>query len=226
MIKKVKLSELKKIYTIDDKPHKGNGNYWSDLKRDMKNGYLSTPFNESYIKITKTGEIFDGAHRVTILKEIYDGDTEILVMEVGWLDTMVCLFFTFLQTILKPKNLYSFETEFKEIRLGDLSESSNLRKLNYIRHKNPSILYYPGWDDLTKSLYEDGYNPIDETFIEIDQHNNIIDGYKRVHLLIKKYGNNLKIRVKVKQKLIKKRINIKVFILLFIIILTLILILN
>ena len=107
-----------------------------------------------------------------------------------------------------------------------MSDGKYLRNLNYIKQKNPSILYYSKWDELRKSLYEKGYDNSDNTCIEIDQHNNILDGYKRAHLLIRKYGNNLKIRVKVKQKLYKKRINTKMFILLFTITLTLTLILT
>jgi len=148
------------------------------------------------------------------------------VDEVGWIDSIVFRFFEFAADVFRHKSGYGDEIIFKDIKLIDLSDGKSLRNLNYIKRKNPSTLYYSEWDELTKSLYEKGYDGSDNTCIEIDQHNNILDGYKRAHLLIRKYGNNLKIRVKVKQKLYKKRINVKMFILLFIItlILTLILI--
>ena len=226
MIKKIKLSELPPSNQICYREAKGDKYDWSGLRANLKDGYLSNSFTNEYIQVTKFGDIFNGNHRVTVLREMYDEDIEILVDEVGWIDSIVFYFFGFLADIFRYKSGYGDEITFKDIRLSDFSDSQYLRNLNYIKRKNPSNLYYSKWDELTKSLYEKGYDNSDNTCIEIDQHNNILDGYKRAHLLIRKYGNNLKIRVKVKQKLYKKRINVKMFILLFIItlILTLILI--
>jgi len=226
MIKKIKLSELPPSNQIYHREAKGDKYDWSGLKANLKDGYLSNSFTNEYIRVTKFGDIFNGNHRLTILREMYVEDIEILVDEVGWIDSIVFRFFEFAADVFRHKSGYGDEIIFKDIKLIDLSDGKSLRNLNYIKRKNPSTLYYSEWDELTKSLYEKGYDGSDNTCIEIDQHNNILDGYKRAHLLIRKYGNNLKIRVKVKQKLYKKRINVKMFILLFIItlILTLILI--
>jgi hypothetical protein len=227
MIRKIKLSELDKGGFLHFEPSSRSKQYWSDLRDSLKNGYDPKSHRSGYITICKNGTIVDGNHRVTILKEMYDGDTEIMVKQLNHYNTWAKAFFMW--TPLEDLSFmvkYTPEITHKEILLGDLQESSHLRNLNYIKRKSPSTIYYSKWDKLTKSLYEHGYDERDRRCIVIDQHNKIIDGYKRAHLLIRKYGNRLKIRVKVKQKLAKKRINIKMFILLFIITLTLILILN
>ena len=218
MIKKVKLSEISDHICFREA--RGDKYDWAGLKASLKKGYLSHSFANEYIKITKSGAIFNGNHRMCLLREMYDEDTEILVEEVGWMDSIIKYFFDFLADVFRRKSSYDYEIIFKEILLADLSESKSLRNLNYIRKNSPSSLYYSKWDELTKSLYEKGYDGSSNTCIEINQHHKILDGYKRAHLLIKRYGNNLKIRVKVKQKPPKKRINSKIFILLLIITIT------
>ena len=95
MIKKIKLSELPPStqYGKRDKYD------WAKLRANLKEGYLSHSFFNEYIRVTKLGDIFNGNHRVTILREMYDEDIEILVDEVGWVDTIVFYFFGFVADV-------------------------------------------------------------------------------------------------------------------------------
>jgi len=229
----------------DSKREDSTNEYWPTLKKQLEKGYLSNSNSNEYICIGKTGRVIGGRHRTVILKDMYDNDFELLVDEVGWFNTCVNHFFTLGNVMAGIRELhYKDDFVIKELPLGELRSKIATRNLNNI-HKNkfryffrnliPKVLLSINyWGDLQSSLDNNGYIPSTFTgkwedgndYIQINQHNKIIDGKARVCLLIRKYGNNFKIKVRLREELPKKRINVKIFVLLFIIILTLILILN
>ena len=131
----------------------------------------------------------------------------------------------------------------KEVSLKELSYNIDIRDLKYVTRKNinnsfrrliSKVSGRSQWDDLESSLNTHDYEPSTFTtrwedgndYIQINQNNKILDGYARVSLLIRKYGNNFKIKVRVRKELFNKRINIKLFITLLILTTILILIFN
>ena len=253
MIKKVKLGSLKiesRIFHInhknlykeyEDSKREGSTNeYWPKLKKQLENGYLSNS-----ICIGKTGWVLGGRHRTVILKDMYDDDFELLVDESGWFPTCLSHFFT-LGNVVGGRRELSYKDDFviKEVSLGELYSKRDTRNLNTV-HKNKFRYFFRNlipkvllsvtyWDDLQSSLDNNGYAPGTFTgkwkdgndYIQINQHNKILDGHARVCLLIRKHGNNFKIKVRVREESPGKRINVKLFISLLILITIIILIFN
>ena len=236
-IQKVRLGDL---ITMGFKPKPKK--YWDNLRSSLKEGYRPNSFDKGYIRITKFNNVVDGNHRLHILKQLHNDDYEIDVR----VSRMTGSFFPFIiwwynENVAKrfskfpndiANDFYTTETyegnyELKKIKLRDLKEFNNLRRIGYIRKKRPVMLLEKSKiNNLSKSLLTEGYKPHEYGFIKIDRTNQIIDGYKRIHILLKRYGNNFDLEVMSLKRVVKKRIKIKTFLIVFFIILTLIIIIT
>ncbi len=236
-IQKVRLGEL---ITMGFKPKPKE--YWDNLRSSLKEGYRPNSFDKGYIRITKFNNVVDGNHRLHILKQLHNDDYEIDVR----VSRMTSSFFPFIiwwynENVVKrfskfpndiANDFYTTETyegnyELKKIKLRDLKEFNNLRRIGYIRKKRPVMLLEKSKiNNLSKSLLTEGYKPHEYGFIKIDRTNQIIDGYKRIHILLKRYGNNFDLEVMSLKRVVKKRIKIKTFLIVFFVILTLIIIIT
>lgn len=235
-VKKVKLGEL---VSLGFKPK--SKEYWEGLRSSLEGGYRPDSFVDGYIRITKFNNVIDGNHRLHIMKKIYGDEYEINVRVSGlsrslmprfiwWCNENITKRFSIHPTTI-DNDFYTVETydgkyELKTIKLSSLREFKNLRKLNYIRKKRPLTLFQKKsiMEDLSNSLLTDGYKPYEYGFIKIDRNGVIIDGYKRIHILLNRYGNNFELEIMSLKRVVRKRINIKTFIILFFITLALLLI--
>ena len=236
IVKKVKLGDLVSLgFKTKSKE------YWDDLRSSLQDGYMPDSFVNGYIRITKFNNVIDGNHRLHIMKKLYGDEYEINVRVSGLSRSLMPRFIWWYNENIKQRfslypntidnDFYTVKTydgkyELKVIKLSGLRELKNLRRLNYIIKKRPTTLFQKKsiMEGLSNSLLNDGYKPYEYGFIKIDRDGVIIDGYKRIHILLNRYGNNFELEVMSLKRLVGKRINIKTFLILFFIILTLLLI--
>ena len=232
IVKKVRIGDL---VSVGFKPK--SKKYWDNLRSSLKDGYRPDSFEHGYIRISRFNNVLDGNHRIHIMKKLYGEDYEINVRVSSYMGLFPFIIYWFNENIKKPltkhpltlpNDFYTVESyegkyELKTIKITQLREFTSLRSLRYITRRRPliSIMKKP-MADTQDSLLTEGYKPYEYGFIKIDRQYRVVDGYKRLHILLNRYGNNLELEVMSLVRIPKKRINIKTFFLVFMIVLTLI----